>query len=539
MLRNDSQYLGVNVSLIIQFIKKYSIVLLFIVFLFTRLFLLDQVPYGYHVDEAGMAYDAWSLAHFGVDRYLNSFPVYLINYGDGQSALYAYSVAFLLKFFDYSIWIVRLPGVILSSITFFVGYVTLSEILNSKKIGLFFSFLFTILPYFIMQSRFGLDCNLMMGMSSIVLYSIHKMITIPSPKTYFFAGLFSGLMLYTYALSFVVMPMFLLLVLMNMIHTKKLVLRNSMYFILPLLFLAIPLLLMVVINTFNLDQLTILGLTIPKIPRYRGSGFTFSNLWINLKYVIKSVFMYDQLTYNTFIRFYTMYKISIPFAIFGIIKGFYDLIMSIKKRIYHPMSIFWLFALSEFVLGLIMVEQPNSNKLNGIFYSILVLTVYGIYYINRFIKTRIHTVFFKQAVQVLFIGIYLLLFIEFAKYYYFEYKYDIYPQTLFTHTYQNEFEYINSNNVKNITVFTESNIHSNFKGSIFYRLSAQISPYDYIQYETENGYKNVVFGLPETIEKNAYYVVLKINNAFLDLIKDEPFNQIEFNDYIVFEPKTN
>lgn len=526
-------------SLIIQFIKKYSIVLLFIVFLFTRLFLLDQVPYGYHVDEAGMAYDAWSLAHFGVDRYLNSFPVYLINYGDGQSALYAYSVAFLLKFFDYSIWIVRLPGVILSSITFFVGYVTLSEILNSKKIGLFFSFLFTILPYFIMQSRFGLDCNLMMGMSSIVLYSIHKMITIPSPKTYFFAGLFSGLMLYTYALSFVVMPMFLLLVLMNMIHTKKLVLRNSMYFILPLLFLAIPLLLMVVINTFNLDQLTILGLTIPKIPRYRGSGFTFSNLWINLKYVIKSVFMYDQLTYNTFIRFYTMYKISIPFAIFGIIKGFYDLIMSIKKRIYHPMSIFWLFALSEFVLGLIMVEQPNSNKLNGIFYSILVLTVYGIYYINRFIKTRIHTVFFKQAVQVLFIGIYLLLFIEFAKYYYFEYKYDIYPQTLFTHTYQNEFEYINSNNVKNITVFTESNIHSNFKGSIFYRLSAQISPYDYIQYETENGYKNVVFGLPETIEKNAYYVVLKINNAFLDLIKDEPFNQIEFNDYIVFEPKTN
>ena len=187
MLRNDSQYLGVNVSLIIQFIKKYSIVLLFIGFLFTRLFLLDQVPYGYHVDEAGMAYDAWSLAHFGVDRYLNSFPVYLINYGDGQSALYAYSVAFLLKFFDYSIWIVRLPGVILSSITFFVGYVTLSEILNSKKIGLFFSFLFTILPYFIMQSRFGLDCNLMMGMSSIVLYSIHKMITIPSPKTYFFA----------------------------------------------------------------------------------------------------------------------------------------------------------------------------------------------------------------------------------------------------------------------------------------------------------------------------------------------------------------
>ena len=107
-------------------------------FLFTRLFLLNDVPYGLHVDEAGMAYDAYSLAHFGVDRYLNSYPIYLINFGGGQSALYAYSVAFLLKFFDYSTFIIRLPGVILSTLTFIIGYLTISEILHSKKFGLLF-----------------------------------------------------------------------------------------------------------------------------------------------------------------------------------------------------------------------------------------------------------------------------------------------------------------------------------------------------------------------------------------------------------------
>ena len=47
-----------------------------------RLLFLNEVPFGLHVDEAGMAYDAFSFANWGVDRYLNSYPVYLINYGD-------------------------------------------------------------------------------------------------------------------------------------------------------------------------------------------------------------------------------------------------------------------------------------------------------------------------------------------------------------------------------------------------------------------------------------------------------------------------
>ena len=523
-------------SKMIKLISQFNIVLLIIGFLFTRLFLLNEVPYGLHVDEAGMAYDAYSLAHFGVDRYLNSFPVYLINFGAGQSALYAYSVAFLLKFFDYSIFIVRLPGVVLSTITFIIGYLTISEVLHSKKFGLLFAFLFTILPYYIMQSRFGLDCNLMMGMSSIVLYFVHKMIMNPSPKSYLLAGFSSGLILYTYALSYVVMPLFLLFVLILMLRTKTLILKHSHYFIIPLFLLALPLLLMVIINTFDYNSINILGFTIPKLPRYRGSGFTLSSMLFNLKYVIKSVFMYDQLTYNTFIRFFTLYKISIPFAILGIIKAFTDLTRTIKLKQYNPITLFWLFALSEFILGLIMIEQPNSNKLNGIFYSILVLVVYGIYWANEYLKKWIKSMRIIQIVQFLLVCLYGLNFISFSKYYYIEYKYDIYPQTLFTHTYSDELEYINSRNQKNLKVFTENNIHSNYQGDIYYRLSAKVSPYDYNTYSTEDGYKNIVFGLPDTIEKNAYYIVLKINNAFLELMDTTTFNRIEFNEYYVFEP---
>ena len=63
-----------------------------------------DIPYGIHIDEAGMGYDAWSLQKYHVDRWLNHFPVYLINFGGGQSALYAYLCAMFIKLFGQGEW---------------------------------------------------------------------------------------------------------------------------------------------------------------------------------------------------------------------------------------------------------------------------------------------------------------------------------------------------------------------------------------------------------------------------------------------------
>ncbi|HOO28649.1 MAG TPA: hypothetical protein PLU43_09300, partial [Lachnospiraceae bacterium] len=59
--------------------KQYVIISGIILFFFIliHIFKLDQIPYGYHIDEAGAAYDSYCLSYFGIDRYLNEFPVYL------------------------------------------------------------------------------------------------------------------------------------------------------------------------------------------------------------------------------------------------------------------------------------------------------------------------------------------------------------------------------------------------------------------------------------------------------------------------------
>lgn len=510
--------------------------ILFIGFLITRLFNLNEVPFGMHVDEVGMAYDAFSLANFGVDRYLNSYPVYLINFGAGQSALYAYMSMVLIKLSGLTIYSIRLPGIILSTLTFFVGYKTVTEILNSKYYGILFSFLFTILPYFIMQSRFGLDCNLMMGMSSIVIYFVHKMIKEKSKNYYIIAGLFSGLILYTYALSYVVMPIFLLLILIYMIWTKSIQYKYVLYFVSPLVLLALPLILMVIVNSLNMNSLHILGITFPKLTNFRGSGFTLSKIIENFKLITRSVFMYDQLTYNTFSQFYTMYRISIPFVLIGVFYGLIELFRSIKSRRYSPIVVIWFFAFSVFVMGIMLDEQLNTNKMNGIFYSILVLLVIGIYASETFIKRFVKSQWVIKSLHILLIFLYIMNFIGFAKYYYFEYKYDIYPQTLFSNLFTEEIEYVEVNNTENKLVYTESNIDSNYQGHIYFLLSAQISPFDYNLGKYENGYKHYNFGMPEIIDRNAYYIVNKSNTEFIYKLESYQLDRVEFDYFYVYEP---
>lgn len=75
---------------ITEIIKKYKLnivvfIIIFIIAIFLRTYKLESIPSGINVDEAGMAYDAFCIANFRVDRALNKLPVYFVNFGGGQS----------------------------------------------------------------------------------------------------------------------------------------------------------------------------------------------------------------------------------------------------------------------------------------------------------------------------------------------------------------------------------------------------------------------------------------------------------------------
>lgn len=378
-----------------KFIDKHYKIIVFLIFfivLFTSLYKLGIVPYGMHVDEAGMAYDALSLSKYGVDRYLNKFPVYLINYGGGQSAMYAYLTAILIKIFGYSIYIIRMPAVLLRFLLVISGFLIVKEN-KSKYQSLIFILLLAITPYFIMQSRWGLDCNLLVGFLTISIYFLIKAINKKSNKLFIISGIFFGLTLYTYALSYIIVPLFLLLTLIYLLYIKKINLKEIIIFGIPIFLLSIPLILMILVNNGIINEIDSF-ITIPKMISYRGAEISLLNIFKN-GYIYKSIISYDNakvfgniLVYNSLPQFGTIYYMLIPFLIIGILIGIVSLYKSIKNKVFNidAIMIFWFLSV---MICMMLIIEPNINKANAIFLPIIYFVSLGIFYTIKNIKLLI------------------------------------------------------------------------------------------------------------------------------------------------------
>lgn len=72
--------------------KKYSyyfiLGLMFLCTILLRVYKLAQLPDILHIDEAGLGYNAWCLAHYGTDRYLNVYILFTRKISKAVKALY-------------------------------------------------------------------------------------------------------------------------------------------------------------------------------------------------------------------------------------------------------------------------------------------------------------------------------------------------------------------------------------------------------------------------------------------------------------------
>ena len=96
----SQQQENIVLSKIDIFYQKYDKVIwviFTIILLITVIYKFGEFPTYIGVDEAGMAYDAVNLANFGEDRYMNSYPLYLTNFGSGQSVLCGYLAVIFIK----------------------------------------------------------------------------------------------------------------------------------------------------------------------------------------------------------------------------------------------------------------------------------------------------------------------------------------------------------------------------------------------------------------------------------------------------------
>lgn len=361
--------------------------IVYILAILSRLIFLSTSPAGLHVDEAGMAYDAFCLANYGVDRNLLSFPVYLINYGGGQSALYAYVAALFIKFMGLNIIAIRLPGVIFSLITLFAGEKIVKRAFGDDSVAAYvYPVLFTCCPAFVMSARFGLDCNLMLGATTLFIYRLIKAVDTGKAKDYAVAGFLSGISLYTYAICYAIMPLFLLGIFIVLLIEKKLNILRVVAFALPLGILALPLIVTQYVNITGSDSIVFGIITMPALTFYRGGEIIAPTLTGFIS-ALKSCFLFDSLDYNSIPAYGTMYYITIPFIVVGIVITIIRIAGKIKTKeaIALIAPLLWFFI--ELLIGSMLGgDGPNVNKMNGIFFTLAFFAAAGADFIFKLIS---------------------------------------------------------------------------------------------------------------------------------------------------------
>lgn len=505
--------------------KRYKIffVLILLLALFLNFYKLGEVPRGIHVDEAGMAYDAYNIANYGVDRFANHLPPYFIGFGAIQSAFYTYLTAILIKIVgSFDIVIIRLPQLILSIFEVIVAFLLVKEF-KSKKHALLFMLLVTVSPWHIMKSRWALDCFSLSPMFLFSIYSLVKAIKGKKLWKYAVSGIIFGLTLYTYALSYIIIPAFLLLMLIYLLINKKVNIKQIISFTIPLIALAIPLLIMIMVQFGWIDEIQGI-ISIPKMHINRFGEIDISNFLKNMK-SLKFVFFDSLMPYNGINGYYSLYPIGLILMILGIIIVLVKEIKKTKDEKDIDLNTIMLFAfISNLILSII--TTLNVNKANGIYISATYFILIAITFIYKHSKTLVATI----------LAIYIILTINFTKDYFINFSKNNYPY--FDNGTVNMFKYIKEKNLGNRKIYTSIRNNQAYIYDLFIN---PISPYEFNNTvlfleiptgKTVIGYKDCITEIDfDNLEDDAIYVVIKEEEA--EIIEEKGFVKEKYNNFYI------
>lgn len=507
-------------------------IILFIIILVTaiviRSYRLDEIPVGINVDEAGMAYDAFCLLHFRVDRALNYLPVYLVNFGGGQSVFYAYSTAIMILIFGFKLFSFRITAVIINIIAIIIGYLLIKKN-TSRTNALIFMTILTINPWNIMASRWGLDCNLLAPFMLISVYFLTK-----SEKWYHYiiTGIVFGVTLYTYALSYVIIPIFLFFTLIYMLYVKKIKFKNIIIMGVPLFILALPLILMILVNNDVINQINWI-ITIPKLPNYRNAEISFGN-FISQITNPKTLFVYDDLPFNSVSKFGTIYKTCIPFAILGFIIECVYLVKSIKNKEFRLGTVFLIWFVPTY-LFLMFIQDINVSKANAIFIPLIYFQYSCFEYAINLLKEdeKYKKPFFGLLIGVMS-ALYICNFGMFTKYYFTQYEKDYAQQMFFEKELLYAIEQVNGiEEYKNKDVYLYTAAERPY---IYTLIMNPISPYDFNETRGENdsyGRYHILSMDNREIHEDGVYIVRVDTDFVYELAEYHGFNYTQVGTYMI------
>lgn len=210
--------------------------------LFLRTFNLHISPPGFNADEAALGYNAYSLILTGKDEWGEGFPLVFKSFSDYKPGLYVYLAIPFVAVLGLTEFAVRLPSILLGTLSVLLIYLLAKEIYARKLYALTTAFLLAVSPWHLHYSRGAWETNIA---TFFILLGVYAFVRGFKQFSWFYLSATSFVLsMYTYQSPRALVPLLGILLVVN--FWKKLWTKNvigvivlSTVLLIPLLFITI------------------------------------------------------------------------------------------------------------------------------------------------------------------------------------------------------------------------------------------------------------------------------------------------------------
>lgn len=349
-----------------------------------RLYNLGQIPPAFFKDEAAAAYDAWALLHYGIDRNGYSWPVHLVSWGSGQNALYSYLAMPFIVLGGLAEGVFRLPMALTGVLSLFLIW-KIGARAESSGFALLVLLLLALSSWHLIATRWALESNLLPFVLLLSVYFLSR----PDRSRFLIqatAVFFLALSVYAYGTAYFFAPLFLALTLLwlagnRLADGRRLLALAALAFV-----VALPIILLVVVNFFDWEPIEVFGVSIPRYggpARYSNVSFLFRQdggaFLANLPDLAGLLLgRGDGLKWNAV----DGYGALPPLAILLSLPGLVVILYRAKVRRDYGLHLLMAGWFAAALLTALLVEV-NINRTNGLWLPAIYLLGCGIFFMGR------------------------------------------------------------------------------------------------------------------------------------------------------------
>ncbi|MCL5072465.1 MAG: glycosyltransferase family 39 protein [Actinobacteria bacterium] len=485
--------------------NKINITYIILIVIFTlglilRVCNLNNFPVGFHIDEASLGYNSYSLLLTGKDDNNNSHPLYIDMFGDFRPSGYHYLTILPVMLFGLTEFATRLPGAIFGSLTVIVFFFFVQILFRDKKISLLSAFFIAVSPWHFGLSRASNEAIValffVLAGFCLVFYSLQKQ----SLKYAILGSTIVSFSFFFYHAPRVFVPlMFLILIIIMLpvLNTSINRYKVGLFFsFIAISFLSLLLVFSISggtgrftqVNVFNSFETQFFQKQQIQEDAIANSPYLFSRFFHNKFTNVVLVFISNYLDYFNFNFLFTkgglpiwysiprvglIYIIELPFIAIGL----YYLVKT--KDIYRKIPIIWLLT-APVVAAITMDDIPNINRALGMFPMLEIIAAFGFLSFMGILK------FHKKIIFIFFVLIFSLNILYFLNQYYFNAK---------THKpwYRNNGFSSMMQEVNSLYNLSDKIVMSKYQGGI-YPLVLFYMKYDPKTYQIEGSPKNKDYG---------------------------------------------